>query len=127
MSRTFSALVTSGADLLGVTGPFPVDVPWWAEVKPVVERLERALGVAVYVVRLLRVDGGEGGRDGHVTYHVEALEPPAPGSPALRPADRGTRALLETDNACAPRGHAQTGCVNCSAGPRGPWPRWGGR
>ncbi|MCC9708143.1 aminoglycoside phosphotransferase family protein [Streptomyces sp. MNU76] len=99
MSRTFSALVTSGADLLGVTGPFPVDVPWWAEVEPVVERLERALGVAVYVVRLLRVDGGEGGRDGHVTYHVEALELPAPGSPALRPADRGTRALLEPDNA----------------------------
>ncbi len=78
-----SAWVTSGGDILGVAGPFSVDVPWWAEVGPVVGQLERALGVPVLVVRLLDVDGGEGGRDGHVTYHVEALEPPEPG--ALKP------------------------------------------
>ncbi|MFE9097412.1 phosphotransferase family protein [Streptomyces sp. NPDC007264] len=76
MSRTVSAWVTSGEDVLGAVGPFPVDVPWWSEVEPVAERLEALLGVPVWVLRLLTVDGGEGGRDGHVTYHVEALEPP---------------------------------------------------
>ncbi|MEV6380565.1 aminoglycoside phosphotransferase family protein [Streptomyces sp. NPDC051773] len=79
MSRSFSAYVTSGADFLGVTGPYPVDVPWWAEVGPVVQGLERALGVPVFVLRLLDVDGGESGRDGHVTYHVEASRHPGPG------------------------------------------------
>ncbi len=68
--------MTSGEDFLGVAGPFAVDVPWWAEVEPVVQRLQQALGVRVLVLRLLSVDGGEGGRDGHVTYHVEALERP---------------------------------------------------
>ncbi|MDX2701023.1 aminoglycoside phosphotransferase family protein, partial [Streptomyces ipomoeae] len=62
MTRTVSAWVTSGEDVLGVTGPFPVDVPWWAEVEPVVGHLERTLGVPVFVLRLLDVDGGEGGR-----------------------------------------------------------------
>lgn len=94
VSRTFSAWVTSGAELLGVTGPFPVDVPWWAEVAPVVERLERALGVRVFVLRMLAVDGGESGRDGHVTYHVEALDPPGPGRLERCPEDRGP---LDTD------------------------------
>ncbi|MGW0841559.1 aminoglycoside phosphotransferase family protein [Streptomyces sp. NPDC002787] len=95
MSRTVSAWVTSGEDFLGVAGPFPVDVPWWAEVEPVVRQLERALGVPVLVLRLLRVDGGEGGRDGHVTYHVEALEPPEPGLLDRHQVDRG---LLDTDD-----------------------------
>ncbi|MFD9044453.1 aminoglycoside phosphotransferase family protein [Streptomyces bottropensis] len=88
MSRTFSAWVTSGADFLGVTGPFPVDVPWWAEVEPVVERLEHILGVPVFVLRLLRVDGGESGRDGHVTYHVEASGRPRAGSLCQHPVDQ---------------------------------------
>ncbi|WP_338145659.1 aminoglycoside phosphotransferase family protein [Streptomyces scabichelini] len=79
MSRTFSAWVTSGDEFLGVTGSFPVDVPWWAEVEPVVRRLQQALGVPVLVLRLLSVDDGEGGRDGHVTYHVEAWERPVSG------------------------------------------------
>ncbi|MFF9774478.1 aminoglycoside phosphotransferase family protein [Streptomyces sp. NPDC013978] len=96
MSRTFSAWVTSGADLLGATGPFPVDVPWWAETGPVVERLERTLGVSVFVLRLLDVEGGEGGRDGHVTYHVEASAPPAPGRLERRSVDR---ARWDTDDA----------------------------
>ncbi|MFF3906182.1 aminoglycoside phosphotransferase family protein [Streptomyces sp. NPDC001848] len=78
MSRTVSAWVTSGEDLLGVVGPFSVDVPWWSEVEPVVGRLEGLLRVPVLVLRLLTVEGGEGGRDGHVTYHVEALQRPAP-------------------------------------------------
>ncbi|MFI6735078.1 aminoglycoside phosphotransferase family protein [Nonomuraea sp. NPDC050451] len=90
MDRTVSAWVTSGGERLGVIGPFAVDVPWWAEVEPVVAHLRQVLGVDVLVLRLLDVDGGEGGRDGHVTYHVEALERPAPGRlTAPLPTDHG--------------------------------------
>ncbi|MDP4502565.1 aminoglycoside phosphotransferase family protein [Nonomuraea turcica] len=90
MDRTVSAWITSGDDRLGVIGPFAVDVPWWADVEPVVAHLRQALGVDVLVLRLLDVDGGEGGRGGHVTYHVEALEWPAPGRlTAPLPADHG--------------------------------------
>jgi hypothetical protein len=41
-----------------------------------VAHLERTLGVPVVVLRLLSVEGADGSRDGHVTYHAEALEPP---------------------------------------------------
>ncbi|WP_328498293.1 aminoglycoside phosphotransferase family protein [Streptomyces sp. NBC_00414] len=97
MSRTFSAWVTSGEDFLGVAGPFAVDVPRWPEVEPVVLRLQRALNVRVLVLRLLSVDGGEGGRDGHVTYHVEALERPhvllqLPADPGLLEGEQALRA-----------------------------------
>ncbi|MGW7047754.1 aminoglycoside phosphotransferase family protein [Streptomyces avermitilis] len=87
MSRTVSAWVTSGADFLGAAGPFPVDVPWWSEAEQVVGELAGALGVPVLVLRLLTVEGGEGGRDGHVTYHVEALGSPAPGTLRQLPVD----------------------------------------
>lgn len=99
VSRTVSAWVTSGEDFLGVIGPFPVDIPWWAEVGPVVEQVERALGVPVLVLRLLTVRGGEGGRDGHVTYHVEARQRPGPGALEQLPVDQG---LLDTDDALRP-------------------------
>ncbi|WP_345435086.1 aminoglycoside phosphotransferase family protein [Actinoallomurus vinaceus] len=79
MGRTVSAVVTFGADCLGVIGPFAVDVAWWAEVEPVVAYLSRVLDVPVLVLRLVGVEGGDGGRDGHVTYHVEALRRPAAG------------------------------------------------
>ncbi|POX47834.1 aminoglycoside phosphotransferase family protein [Streptomyces sp. Ru72] len=81
--------MTSGEDVLGVTGPFPVDVPWWSEVEQVVGRLEELLRVPVTVLRLLTVDGGEGGRDGHATYHVEAWERPASGLLGQRAAPEG--------------------------------------
>jgi hypothetical protein len=87
MGRTVSALVTLGHDYLGALGPFPVGVAWWSEVEPVVAHLHQVLGVPVLVLRLLHVDGGEGGRDGHVTYHVEALQRPAPGLLTERPID----------------------------------------
>ncbi|GAB2941624.1 hypothetical protein GCM10027075_47830 [Streptomyces heilongjiangensis] len=80
--------MTSGAHFLGVTGPFPVDIPWWAEVEQVVRHLEGTLGAPVLVLRLLTVDGGGGGRDGHVTYHVEAAHPPEPGALEQRHVDR---------------------------------------
>ncbi|MPZ83563.1 MAG: phosphotransferase [Actinophytocola sp.] len=75
MGRTVSAVVTCGRKRLGALGPFTVDSAWWAEVGQVVAVLRRELGVPVLVLRLLHVDGGEGGRDGHVTYHVEAERP----------------------------------------------------
>jgi hypothetical protein len=77
MGRTVSAVVTCGARCVGTTGPFTVDSPWWADVGPVVALLRERLGVPVVVLRLLRVEGGDGARDGHVTYHVEAATPPA--------------------------------------------------
>ena len=82
-----SALVTWDDAYLGAIGPFAVEVPWWVEVEPVVAHLRQALGVPVFVLRLLSVEGGEGARDGHVTYHVAALERPAAGLLTPRPVD----------------------------------------
>lgn len=79
--------MTSGGAFLGSAGPFAVDVPWWSEVEPVVGRLEELLGVPVLILRLLDVEAGAGGRDGHVTYHVEALGRPATGLLDQRPVD----------------------------------------
>ncbi|SDI88863.1 Phosphotransferase enzyme family protein [Nonomuraea jiangxiensis] len=76
MGRVVTAIVTYGNTCVGVVGPFHVDIPWWAEVEPVVAHLEETLGVQVVVLRLLTVEGSDGGRGGHVTYHVEALQPP---------------------------------------------------
>jgi len=81
-------VVTWDEAYLGMIGPFPVSVPWWSEVEPVVAHLREALDVPVLVLRLLLAEGGEGGRDGHVTYHVAALRRPAPGLLAGRPADQ---------------------------------------
>jgi Ser/Thr protein kinase RdoA (MazF antagonist) len=88
MGRTVSAVVTWGDVSLGVIGPFPVHVPWWSEVEPVVAHLHEVLDVPVFVLRLLRVEGGQGGRDGHVTYHMAALNCPAAGLLPGRPADQ---------------------------------------
>jgi len=75
MGRIVTVVVTHDGRCVGRVGPFPVEVPWWAEVESVVERAEQALGVPLVVLRLLTVEG-DGSRDGHVTYHAEALEPP---------------------------------------------------
>ena len=85
MGRTVTALVTLDGDLLGAVGPFAVATPWWSEVGSVTGRLRHELGVPFLVLRLLKVERGEGGRDGHVTYHAEALRPPTRVLP--RPAD----------------------------------------
>jgi hypothetical protein len=63
--------VTSGGVCVGEVGPFDVDVAWWPEVAPVVAYLRPVLGVPVVVLRLVHA-AGEGARDGHVVYHVEA-------------------------------------------------------
>ena len=83
-----SALVTWGADYLGAVGPFPVERPFWCEVAPVADGVREALGVPVLVLRLLSVHGGEGARDGHVTYHAEALARPVGGRAAGGVLDR---------------------------------------
>ncbi|GII46705.1 hypothetical protein Psi02_31290 [Planotetraspora silvatica] len=82
--------MTTGEEHLGVLGPFPVNVPWWSQVEPVVAHVGHVLEVPVLVLRLLSVDGGEGGRDGHVTYHIEALERPAPGRLTALPVDQAS-------------------------------------
>jgi hypothetical protein len=71
-----TAVVTHDGVCAGAVGPFYVDVPWWAEVEPVVAHLEQVLGGPAVVLRLLTVEGSDGARDGHVTYHAEALQPP---------------------------------------------------
>jgi Phosphotransferase enzyme family len=70
-----TAVVTHDGACAGAVGPFPVEIPWWAEVEPVVAHLERVLGGPAVVLRLLTVEGGDGARDGHVTYHAEASRP----------------------------------------------------
>jgi hypothetical protein len=105
MGRIVTAVITHGGVCAGVVGPFPVEVPWWAQVEPVVAHLEQTLGVPVVVLRLLAVEGSDGARDGHVTYHAEALQPPAnlPPRPAqdlepigaVRPADGRWPALAQ--------------------------------
>jgi Phosphotransferase enzyme family len=76
MGRTVTAVVTHDGACAGTVGPFPVEIPWWAQVEPVVAHLEETLGVPVVVLRLLTAGGADGARDGHVTYQAEALEPP---------------------------------------------------
>jgi Phosphotransferase enzyme family len=71
-----TAVVTHDGACAGSVGPFPVDIPWWAEVEPVAAHLEQVLGGPVVLLRLLTVEGSDGARDGHVTYHAEALLPP---------------------------------------------------
>ncbi len=83
--RTISAVLTVDDECLGVLGPFPVDTPWWADVEPVIARIRRELGVPVTVLRLLGVEGADGARDGHVTYHVEAARRPSDGWLAAGP------------------------------------------
>jgi hypothetical protein len=76
-SRTVTALVTHEGRPVATVGPFAVPTPWWADVAPVAAHLERELGVPVAVLRLVDVTGGRAPRDGHVTYHAEALTRPA--------------------------------------------------
>jgi hypothetical protein len=83
-----TAVVTSGAECVGVVGPFAVDNPWWAEVAAVADHLRTVLGVPAYVLRLIGVEHGDGARDGHVTYHVEAPGAAVALPPAHAPTDR---------------------------------------
>ncbi len=81
-------MVTWGEDYLGTIGPVGVSIRGGPRRSRSSGHLREVLGVPVIVLRLLRADGGDGSRDGHVTYHVAALSRPAPGLLASRPADR---------------------------------------
>ncbi len=85
LGRTVTALVTYADEDLGQVGPFDIVSPWWADVEPVVAHVRAELGVNVVVVRLVDVDGGTPPRNGHVTYHVEALHRPTPTTPGNGP------------------------------------------
>jgi|tagenome__1003787_1003787.scaffolds.fasta_scaffold20932421_2 hypothetical protein len=102
MGRTVSAVVTWGDAYLGTIGPVSVSIPWWSEVEPVVAHLRAVLGVPVIVLRLLRVDGGDGSRDGHVTYHAAALSRPPPGQLAARPVPPWPGELTGPENLRSP-------------------------
>ena len=80
---------------VGTIGPFGVDVPFWAEAGPVVTHLTAVLGVPTLVLRLLTVEGGEGARDGHVTYHAAALAPPSAGLFTERPGAQASLSASE--------------------------------
>ncbi|WP_083949423.1 phosphotransferase family protein [Herbidospora yilanensis] len=83
--RQVSAVVTCGDTVHGRFGPVEMPSPWWNDAAPVVAWLSGLLGVPVVVLRLIDVEGGARMRDGHVTYHAEALEqPPHPSTPALQ-------------------------------------------
>ncbi len=122
VGKSVTAVVTSGGTLVGAVGPFTVDAPWWAEVETVTAHLSGVLGVPAYVVRLMRVDGGDVPRGGHVTYHVEAAGTTASLPPAALDGDDPLRAHYATvdglrdlfswaHEALARRGIAVTGPV----------------
>ncbi|MEU4097778.1 aminoglycoside phosphotransferase family protein [Streptomyces sp. NPDC026673] len=92
--RVVDVVVTYDGEPLGGTGPFTVESRWWSDVREVAARLEALLGVPVAVLRLVGVDGGEGGRDGVVTYHAEALRRPRGAVLRGLPARSGAGALL---------------------------------
>lgn len=73
--RAVRALVTVGGRYVGSTG-FTVESPWWNDVEPVTEHLDRVLGVTTAVLRLVSA-AGEGRRGGEVVYQVEADRMPA--------------------------------------------------
>ncbi len=96
MGKSVTAVVTSGGTPVGAVGPFTVDAPWWAEVESVTAHLRAVLGVPAYVLRLVRVDGGQVPRGGHVTYHVEAPGTTVPLPPAPPLTDDPLRAHFAT-------------------------------
>ena len=82
--REVRVRVTLGGCYVGSVEPFVVESPWWADVEPVNAHLERLLGVATYVLRLVAATG-EGGRGGVVTYDVEARATPRDGGLRAEP------------------------------------------
>jgi len=73
-----SALVTWDDAYLGAIGPFAVGDPWWVVVEPVVAYLREALGVPVFVLRLLTVEGGEASHLNGSTTEAIPRPPSAP-------------------------------------------------
>ncbi len=70
----------SGGSPLGVLPDFPVDLPWWQEVWPLVEGAQARFDAAITVLRMLEV--GEPGPEGIVvTYLAECATPVAAALP----------------------------------------------
>jgi hypothetical protein len=59
MGRVVTVVVTHAGACAGAVGPFYVDVPWWAQVEPVLAHLEEVLGGPAVVLRLLTVAAAE--------------------------------------------------------------------
>ena len=101
MGKTVTAVVTSRGTPVGLAGPFTVDAPWWAEVETVTTHLRAVLGVPAYVLRLVRAEGGQVPRGGHVTYHVDAPGTTVSLPPAPPLADDPLRAYYATADGVA--------------------------
>lgn len=86
MERTVGALITFEDRFVGIVDRFVPKSRWWSDVEEVADHLGSVLGVPVIVLRLVDVVGGRGMRDGHVTYHAEALRQPSVRLPGEEPA-----------------------------------------
>ena len=103
-----TAVVTHGGACAGKVGPFPVEVPWWAEVEPVVAQLERDAGRAGH--RLAAADGRGLRRGARRPRHLSRGGTRAAGE--ARP--RATSPTTITRSGCP--GRARRACGNCSGG-----------
>ena len=81
---TLVLLDAAGAPL-GALPPVDVEMPWWQEMSDVVAAVRARDGLDVQVLRLLEVDGEQGG-DSRVTYLAQVSGPAPVG---LAPADPG--------------------------------------
>jgi Phosphotransferase enzyme family len=73
-SRQVTLLLCAGDRLLGTLPPFPVQDPYWQQVRAVVSTCARLHGLRVVVLRLLAARGTEVGSGGEVTYLAEVEE-----------------------------------------------------
>lgn len=86
-SRVVRLILCSAAgEVLGSLEPFPVDEPWWPEVREIVTEAEARFGLRIVVLRLLRAEAGSDVMGGAVSYLAELVGDVPPGM-ELRPTD----------------------------------------
>jgi hypothetical protein len=66
-------LVNPAGGVVGSVGPFSVDLPWWQEVRSVVDAARRQLGIDVTIIRLLNAERDRP-HGGEVTYLAEVSQ-----------------------------------------------------